>query len=151
MARFKLTAKVELDNPLFCTECQFECQTESGDTYCSATPDGEFLIVNEYDAEGGYSGKVGSERRPEWCPLKEIEGQYIEVSSTTLKELHRIALGAQMERSGFAGQAFTNYICLRCEKEHTHSDTSVPNFCPDCSKGLLQIFKRDMAQRGAKC
>ena len=73
MAKFKLTVEVELSDPSKCEECQFECYTESSDIYCAASPQGEFLVVHEYDPAGGYLGKSGSNERPVWCPLIVLE------------------------------------------------------------------------------
>jgi DNA-directed RNA polymerase subunit RPC12/RpoP len=64
-------------------------------------------------------------------------------SKKVLKELYRIVLGQQLNRSGMAGQALTNYTCLRCEDEFTHGNTMTPYFCPDCTKSLYQEFKNE--------
>jgi len=64
-------------------------------------------------------------------------------SKKVLKELYRVALGQQLNVYGMAGQALTNYICLRCEDEFTHGNTATPNFCPGCTKLLYEGFRNE--------
>ncbi len=37
-------------------------------------------------------------------------------------------------KSGFAGQAFTKYICRNCGEEKYHPNTSVPVYCKECAE-----------------
>jgi DNA-directed RNA polymerase subunit RPC12/RpoP len=39
-------------------------------------------------------------------------------------------------RTGFAGQAFTDWKCRNCGAEDQHANTAVPILCNDCSKNL---------------
>lgn len=36
--------------------------------------------------------------------------------------------------TSLAGQAFTSYVCWRCEQEASHHNTAVPRLCPSCVK-----------------
>jgi hypothetical protein len=33
-----------------------------------------------------------------------------------------------------AGQAFTEYVCMRCDQSHHHHNTAVPKLCAACVK-----------------
>lgn len=35
--------------------------------------------------------------------------------------------------NGIAGQAFTEYSCLNCNKKDMHPNTNVPKYCRNCS------------------
>lgn len=39
-------------------------------------------------------------------------------------------------RSGFAGQAFTEWTCWSCGKEDCHANTAVPRLCNECADRL---------------
>lgn len=39
-----------------------------------------------------------------------------------------------VSRHGFAGQAFTDALCIDCGKQMTFTTTSTDRLCPDCAK-----------------
>lgn len=52
-----------------------------------------------------------------------------------MQTLFEIALSYQNRCSGgIAGQAFTQFVCLRCDQECMHPNTATPIICDDCVK-----------------
>lgn len=71
----------------------------------------------------------------------------IEVDEKILWELYRVALGWQLSHEGgIAGQAFTEYTCLKCEKEHINPDTNTPQFCRKCTKDIRTKFSKEVTE-----
>lgn len=48
---------------------------------------------------------------------------------------------------GIAGQAFTDYTCIRCDQEKMHPNTACPMVCPECYEELKQAWR---SARGEK-
>ena len=64
-----------------------------------------------------------------------------------LKKLHRIAVSFQeRNRDGMAGQAFTNYQCLRCDKTFSHPSTNTPCVCGRCTEEIKEEYKKEQGR-----
>ncbi len=57
----------------------------------------------------------------------------IEIEESKLNKLWELALWYS-NRGGIAGQAFTNYVCLMCDRDCLHENTNTPIICRDCQK-----------------
>jgi len=60
-----------------------------------------------------------------------------EIDSDKLQKLWTVALWYNSRTGGgVCGQAFTNYICLKCDKEYSHHNTAIPILCEDCKSEI---------------
>lgn len=58
-----------------------------------------------------------------------------------INNLTRPLIAYQQSRSGLAGQAFTNWKCLRCDAEHVYPNTMVPFICNDCIGDVKKLYE----------
>lgn len=66
------------------------------------------------------------------------------ISKKKLNQLYRIALSFQLRnQGGLAGQAFTEYVCLRCDSSAMHENTNTPIFCKDCKKQIREEYDKE--------
>lgn len=56
---------------------------------------------------------------------------------------HRLVIAAHLShrRGGIAGQTFTNYTCLGCNKDRSNPDTNTPRVCSDCVKEAREFLE----------
>lgn len=68
----------------------------------------------------------------------------VEIDKSKLNKLYRIVLTFQLRNSGgLCGQAFTNYICLKCDQEYSHHNTNTPYICDYCKKEIRDEFAKE--------
>ena len=87
-----------------------------------------------------YSEETGSfyfEYSDESNELKDAYKAGYYAANRKFDKLIKIAIAYQRSREGgLAGQAFTGYTCLKCNRDCSHPNTRVPFICPDCVKEL---------------
>jgi hypothetical protein len=65
------------------------------------------------------------------------------VDKKKLLDLYAYALSYQWQNAGgIAGQGFTNYTCLKCDKIFSFPNTNVPIFCRVCEDDLKLEIKK---------
>lgn len=74
---FQYRTTVKLQDPLKCEGCKFVIENDSYDRYCGARDEGEedllYAYATYWDGTKEVLGDGIDGKRPEWCPLEEVE------------------------------------------------------------------------------